>query len=84
MIHFLIEIGLERVGIVGPKLELPLDQSDGSERWTPLKKQETKRIGGGSSVTSPMPKSVYNERKDQLFRGRMFCIPFIDGVAWYL
>ena len=24
------------------------------------------------------------ERKDRLFRGRMFCVPFTDGMAWYL
>ena len=24
------------------------------------------------------------ERKDRLLRGRMFCVPFTDGVAWYL
>ena len=44
MIPFSTGIGLERVGIVGP--ELPLSQSDGSGRWTPLQKQETKRIDG--------------------------------------
>ena len=33
-------------------------------RWTPLQKQETKRIGGGSLVASPMPKSVlFGEEK---------------------
>ena len=36
-------------------LEL-LGQSADSVRWTPLQKQETKRIGGGSPVASPMPK----------------------------
>ena len=31
-----------------------------------LQKQETKKIGGGSPVASPMPKSVLsNEREDQ-------------------
>ena len=69
MMHFSTGIGLGRVGIVGPKLELPLGQSDGSGHWTPLQKQETKRIGRGSPVTSPMPKSVSDERKDQLLRG---------------
>ena len=84
MIPFSTGIGVERVGIVGPELELPLGQSDGSGRWTPLQKQETKRIGGGSPVTSPMPKSLSDETKDQLLRGRMFCVPFTDGVTWYL
>ena len=38
-------------------------------RWTPLQKQETKRIGGGSPDASPMLKSVLFEgREDQLLR----------------
>ena len=49
--------GIERAGFVGPV------------RWTPLQKQDTKRIGGGSPVASPMPKSVlFREREDQLLR----------------
>ena len=64
MIHFSIGIGLECVRIVGLELELLLGQSDSSGRWTPLQKQETKRIDGGSPVTSPMPKSVSDETKD--------------------
>ena len=59
MMPFSTGIGLQRVGIVGPELELPLGQSDGFGSWTPLQKQETKRIGGGSPVASPMPKSVF-------------------------
>ena len=50
--------GLERVGMAGPELELSLGRSAGSGRWTPLEKQETMRIGGGSPVASLMPKSV--------------------------
>ena len=84
MMPFSTGIGLERVGILGPELQLPLGQSDGSRRWTPLQKQETKRIGGGSPVASPMPKSVTDERKYQLLRGRIFYIPFTNGVVWYL
>ena len=84
MMPFSTGIRLECVGIVGPELELPLGQSDGSGHWTPLQKQETKRIGGGSPVASPMPNSITDERKDQLLRGRMYCVPFTDGVAWYL
>ena len=60
MMHFSIGIGLERVGIVGMELELPLGQSDGSGRWTPLQKQETKRISGGSPIASPMPKLIFS------------------------
>ena len=84
MMPFSIGIGLECVGIVGPELELLLGQFDGSGRLTPLQKQETKRIGGGSPVASPMLKPVTDERKNQLLRGRMFYVPFTDGVTWYL
>ena len=62
-------IELERVGIAGPKLELSLGQSAGSVRWTPLQKQETKMIGGGSPVAALMPKSVLScGREYQLLR----------------
>ena len=60
MMSFSIGIGLKHVGIVGPKLELPLGQFDGSERLTLLQKQETKRIGENSPVASSMPKSVFS------------------------
>ena len=58
MMHFSTRTGLERVGIAGPELELSLGRSAGSGRWTHLQKQEKKRIGGGSPVAAPMPKSV--------------------------
>ena len=58
MMPFSTGIGLERVGIVGPELELSLGRPASSGRWTPLEKQETKRIGGGSPVAFPMPKLV--------------------------
>ena len=50
-----------------------LGRSAGSGRWTPLQKQETKRIGGGggggSPVAVPMPKSVFScGREYQLLR----------------
>ena len=44
-----------------------LGLSADSVRRTPLQKQETKRIGGGSPVASPIPKSVLSRgREDQL------------------
>ena len=58
MMPFSTGIGLERVGIVGPELELSLGRSASSGRWTPLQKQETKRIGKGSPVSFLMLKSV--------------------------
>ena len=49
-------------------LEL-LDRSADFAHWAPLQKQETKRISGGSSVASPIPKSVLSGgREDQLLR----------------
>ena len=46
-----------------------LGRSVGYGRWTPLQKQETKKIGGGSPVAVPMPKSVLScEREYQLLR----------------
>ena len=45
---------------IGTRLERAklLGRSAVSGRWAPLQKQETKRIGEGSPVASPMPKSV--------------------------
>ena len=46
-----------------------LGWSADSESRAPLQKQETKRIGVGSPVSSPMPKSVPSDgREDQLLR----------------
>ena len=58
MMHFSTRTELECVGIAGPELELSLGRFAGSGRWTPLQKQERKRIGKGSPVAAPMPKSV--------------------------
>ena len=61
MMLFQLELGLSVLEFLG--------QSADSIRWTPLQKQEIKRIGGGSPVASPMPKSVLSgEREDQLLR----------------
>ena len=50
-------------------LEL-LGQSADSRCRAPLQKQETKRIGGGSSIASLIPKSVLSGGKeDQLLKG---------------
>ena len=48
------------------------------------KEQERRRADKASPVAAPMPKSVSFERKDRLLRERMCCVPFTDGVAWYL
>ena len=49
-------------------LEL-LGRSADFVRWTPLQKEETKRIVGASPIASSMPKSVLSKgREDQLLR----------------
>ena len=58
MMPFSTGIGLERVDSAGPELGLLLGRSAGFERWTPLQKQERKRIDRGSPVTAPRPKLV--------------------------
>ena len=61
MTLFQPELGLSVLELLG--------RSADSVRWTPLQKQETKRIGEGSSVASPMLKSVLSGgREDQLLR----------------
>ena len=50
MMLFQPQLGLRVLDLLG--------RSDDSVRWTPLQKQEIKRIGGGSLVASPMPKLV--------------------------
>ena len=61
MMLFQPELGLSMLDFLG--------RSADSVRWTPLQKQETKRIDGGSSVASPMPKLVLSKgREDQLLR----------------
>ena len=42
---FFNQTGLKRVAIAGSELELSLGRSAGSGRWTPLKKQERRRVG---------------------------------------
>ena len=44
---FFNRTGLERVVIAGPELELSLGRSVGSGLWTPLQKQEKRRVGEG-------------------------------------
>ena len=47
MMPFSNGTGLERVGIAGPKLGLLLGRSIGSGCWTPLQKQESRRVSRG-------------------------------------
>ena len=50
MMLFQPELGLSVLDSLGRSVD--------SVRWTPLQKQQTKRISGGSPVASPMFKSV--------------------------
>ena len=54
-------------------LEL-LGRSANSIRWTPLQKQETKRIDGGSFVAFPMPKSVLSGEEKINYLGNEFSV----------
>ena len=49
-----------------------LGRSADSGCWAPLQKQETRRIGGGSSVASPMPKSVLSSGRKINCLGNVF------------
>ena len=61
MMLFQLELGLSVLNLLG--------RSADSVRWTPLQKQETKRISVGSPVASPMLKLVLSgRREDKLFR----------------
>ena len=61
MIFFQPELGLSVLELLG--------RSTVYGRWAHLQKKKTKRIGGGSPVASPIPKSVLSGgREDQLLR----------------
>ena len=82
---FSIGTGQERVGIAGPELDLSLGRSAGSRRRTPLQKQERKKGWRGlRSWPLRCLSQFLPERKDRLLRGRMFCVPFIEGVTRYI
>ena len=82
MMHFSTRTGLERVGIVGPALELLLGWSAGSGCCAPLQKQVTKRIGKGSPVAAPMPKSVLPCIKNRLTALGGKCSTYLTPMGW--
>ena len=57
-----------------------LGRSAGSGRWTPLQKQETKRIGGGSPVASSMPKLVPSRKKINYFESEFSA--YLSPMGW--
>ena len=78
MMLFSIGTRLVRVGIVGLELELPLGLMLRSPTKTSSKED---RRGTRSWTLQCLSQFFPDERKDQLLRGRMFGIPFTDGVA---
>ena len=61
MMLFQLELGWSVLELMGRSVD--------SACWAPLQKQETKRIGRGSPIASPMPKSVLScGKEDQLLR----------------
>ena len=52
--------------------------------WTPLQKQETKRIGRGSPVASPMPKSVLFPLEERIncLGKEVLCISLRTFLLW--
>ena len=77
MMLFQSKLGLSVLDLMG--------RSADSGRWTPLQKQETERIGGGSPVASPMPKSVLSGgREDQLLRELSFVhmSVYLSPMGW--
>ena len=78
MMPFQSELGLSVLDLLG--------RSAVSGRWAPLQKQETKRIGRGSSVASLMPKSILSEgREDQLLREWISVLKsaYLSLIRWH-
>ena len=77
MMFFQSELGLSVLDLLG--------RSTDSVRWTPLQKQETKKIGGDSSVAYPMPKSVlFGEEKTNCL-GNEFSVrmsTYLSPMGW--
>ena len=70
------------IGFTGPELELSLGRSAGSGCYAPLQKRVAKRIGGGSLVAAPMPKSVPSCRKNRLTALRGECFAYLSPMGW--
>ena len=57
------------------------------ECGTPLQRQEKKKGSAGASpVAVPMPKSIPGLMREKIdcLESECVCVPFTDGVAWYL
>ena len=93
--HFFNQTELERFGVVGQEIGLLLGWSAGSGYGTTglqsldvtlLCKDKKERKGRRGFRLWPLRclSQFLSERKDRLLRGRMSCVTFTDGVAWYL
>ena len=82
MMYFSIGIGLEYDGIVGPKLEQPLGRSAGPGCCAFLQKQVIKGVDGFHPLSLRCQSQFFpDDGIDRLFRGRIFCVPFTDGMV---
>ena len=70
---------------LGWRVHDSLGQSADSVRWTPLQKQETKRIDGDRPLPLRCLSQLFPvEEKINCLGNDLLCVPFTDGVAWYL
>ena len=92
---FFNRTGLERIRVVEPEIGLLLGWSAGSKCGTTglqsldvalLYKDKKKRKGrrGLRPWSLRCLSQFLSERKDRLLKGRICCVPFTDGMAWYL
>ena len=95
MMPFFNRTRLEYIGVVGPEIGLLLDWSASAGYGTVgsssldaalLCKDKKKEKGRRGVLPWPLRclSQFLSERKDRLLKGRMCCVPFTDGVAWYL
>ena len=75
---------MERVGVVGPNLYCCWA---GLQALALLSSAKTRKKKGRQGLRPWLLRCLsqfLSERKDRLLRGRMCCVPFTDGVTWYL
>ena len=79
---FSTRTGLERVGIVGPGLELPLGQSVGSGCCAPLQKQVTKgdQRGFACCLSDAKVSSSLMKEKINCLEGE--CSAYLSLMGW--
>ena len=82
MMHFSTRTGLERDGIVGPELKLPLGQSAGSGCGAPLQKKVTKgdQRGFARSLSDAKVSSSLMKEKINYLEGK--CSAYLSPMGW--